>query len=172
MKLTVQVKLAPTADQAAALAATLRACNEAASWVAKVAFETGEFKNFSLRKRVYAQVKGRWGLGAQAAQHVIKKTCDAYATLRANMRAGNLGRPGSKRYDQATRKPIGFRLGAGQSYDDRMLSWQFDEGTVSVWTTGGRMKGVAFTGSSEQLEILAQYRKGESICCVGTGRGS
>ncbi|MFE9445877.1 hypothetical protein ACFYO2_44805, partial [Streptomyces sp. NPDC006602] len=29
----------------------------------------------------YRQVKDRWGLGAQAAQHVIKKTCDAYATL-------------------------------------------------------------------------------------------
>ncbi|MEV0642743.1 hypothetical protein AB0I77_49125, partial [Streptomyces sp. NPDC050619] len=72
MKLVVQVKLLPTPEQAAALEATLHACNEAATWVSEVAFERGEFKNFALRKRVYDEVKARWGLGAQAAQHVIK----------------------------------------------------------------------------------------------------
>jgi hypothetical protein len=40
---------------------------------------------------------------------VIKKTCDAYAALRANLKAGNLGRPGSKRYRRATGKPVSFR---------------------------------------------------------------
>jgi hypothetical protein len=39
VKLVVQVKLLPTPVQAAALEATLRACNEAASWVSSVAFE-------------------------------------------------------------------------------------------------------------------------------------
>ncbi|GGT05801.1 hypothetical protein GCM10010271_05080 [Streptomyces kurssanovii] len=57
----------PTSVQAAALEATLRVCNEAATWVSGVAFERGEFKNFSLRKHTYEQVKTRWGLGAQAA---------------------------------------------------------------------------------------------------------
>ncbi|MDQ0748497.1 hypothetical protein QF034_002728 [Streptomyces africanus] len=87
MKLVVQVRLLPTPVQAAALEATLRACNEAATWVSQVAFERGEFKNFALRKLTYEQVKSRWNLGAQAAQHTIKKTCDAYATLKANLRA-------------------------------------------------------------------------------------
>lgn len=54
--------------------------------------------NFALRRLAYDEAKTRWHLGAQAAQHVIKKTCDAYATLKTNLRAGNLGRPGSKRY--------------------------------------------------------------------------
>ena len=54
-------------------------------------------------------MKARWGLGAQAAQHVIKKTSDAYATLRANLKVGNLGKPGSKRYRRATEKPVTFR---------------------------------------------------------------
>ncbi|MFD0119457.1 hypothetical protein ACFVZL_36305 [Streptomyces sp. NPDC058320] len=53
-------------------------------------------------------VNGRWNLGAQAAQHVIKKTCDAY-TLKAKLKAGNLGKPSSKRYRRATEKPIAFR---------------------------------------------------------------
>ncbi|MDT0482208.1 transposase, partial [Streptomyces sp. DSM 41640] len=145
MKLVVQVRLLPTPEQAAALEATLHACNEAASWVSEVAFARGEFKNFPLRKHTYDSVKSRWGLGAQAAQHVIKKTCDAYTTLKANLRAGNLGRPGSTRYRRAADKPISFRPQGAQPYDDRMLSWQIPGRTVSIWTTGGRVKSVAFT---------------------------
>jgi hypothetical protein len=101
LKLVVQVGLLPTPVQAAGLQATLRACNAAATWVSEIAFERGEFKNFALRQQVYGEVKSRWDLGAQAAQHVIKKTCDAYTTLKANLRAGNLGRPGSRRYCKA-----------------------------------------------------------------------
>lgn len=70
MKLVVQVKPLPTPVQAAALEATLRACNEAADWVSEVAFECGEFKNTGLRRRVYGEVKSRWGLGARSpARH-------------------------------------------------------------------------------------------------------
>jgi transposase len=162
VKLVVQVKLLPTPEQAAALKATLRACNEAATWVSEAAFERGEFKNFALRKHAYDAVKSRWSLGAQAAQHVIKKTCDAYTTLKANLKAGNLGKPGSKRYRRATEKPISFSARGAQPYDDRMLSWQIPDRTVSIWTTGGRVKGVAFTASGEQLATLALYRRGES----------
>ncbi|MEU0242742.1 transposase [Streptomyces sp. NPDC006235] len=162
MKLVVQVRLLPTPVQAAALEATLRACNEAAAWVSQVAFERGEFKNFALRKLTYEQVKSRWNLGAQVAQHTIKKTCDAYATLKANLRAGRLGRPGSARYRRATQKPVAFRSFGAQPYDDRMLSWQIADRTVSVWTTGGRMKNLAFTASVEQLATLTLYRRGES----------
>ncbi|MET9089104.1 transposase [Streptomyces sp. NPDC004237] len=162
MKLVVQVRLLPTPVQAAALEATLRACNEAATWASSVAFEKGVKSNFALREHTYGEVKARWGLGAQAAQHVIKKTCDAYATLRANLRAGNLGRPGSKRYRRALEKPVVFRPEGAQPYDDRMLSWQIDRRRVSVWTTTGRIKDVPFTAAPEQLATLALYRKGES----------
>ncbi|WP_455351590.1 RNA-guided endonuclease InsQ/TnpB family protein [Streptomyces sp. SYSU K217416] len=162
MKLVVQIRLLPSPVQAAALEATLCACNEAATWVSNVAFEHGEFKNFALRKHTYEQAKSGWRLGAQAAQHVIKKVCDAYTTLRANLRAGNLGRPGSKRYRRAGEKPIVFRPEGGQPYDDRMLSWQIAERSVSIWTVQGRVRSVAFTASPEQLATLALYRRGES----------
>lgn len=162
VKLVTQVRLLPTPEQAAALAATLHACNEAASWVSEVAFERGEFKNFTLRKVTYEQTKERWRLGAQAAQHVIKKTCDAYATLKANLKADHLGRPSSKRYQRTAAKPIVFRPEGAQPYDDRMLSWRISNGTVSLWTVTGRLKNVLFTGSPEQLVTLALYRKGES----------
>ncbi|WP_328768851.1 RNA-guided endonuclease InsQ/TnpB family protein [Streptomyces sp. NBC_00286] len=162
MKLVVQVKLLPTPVQAAALEATLHACNEAATWASRLAFEKDVKNNFALRKLAYSEVKTRWQLGAQAAQHVIKKTCDAYTTLKANLKAGNLGRPGSKRYRRATEKPIAFRPHGAQPYDDRMLSWQIPDRTVSIWTVSGRVKNVAFTASPEQLATLALYRQGES----------
>ncbi|MGY0059222.1 RNA-guided endonuclease InsQ/TnpB family protein [Streptomyces sp. LZ34] len=162
MKLVTQVKLLPTPVQSAALEVTLRACNEAATWVSSMAFEKDVKRNFALRKLTYGEVKQRWGLGAQAAQHVIKKTCDAYTTLTANLKAGNLGKPWSKRYRQAVGKPVVFRPGGAQPFDDRMLSWQVDQRTVSIWTVSGRVKEVAFTASAEQLARLALYRKGES----------
>ncbi|WP_411150955.1 RNA-guided endonuclease InsQ/TnpB family protein [Streptomyces sp. A30] len=169
MKLVVQVKLVPTPVQAAALEATLRACNEAANWASQVAFEKDVKNNFALRKLTYGEAKARWGLGAQAAQHVIKKTCDAYAALKANLRAGNFGRPGSKRCRLAVEKPIVFRPQGAQPYDDRMLSWQTDRRRVSIWTVSGRIKDVAFTASPAQVATLALYRRGESdlVCRDG-----
>jgi IS605 OrfB family transposase len=161
MKIVTQVKLMPEADQAAALSATLRAVNEAANRVSGVAFERGVPREYELRKHTYAELKAR-GLGAQAAQHVIKKTRDAYATLKANIRAGNLGKPGSKRRTKAESKAITFRPEAAQPYDDRCLSWQYDQRTVSIWTTAGRLKNVRFACSAAALKTLREYRKGES----------
>ncbi|MBO1416809.1 RNA-guided endonuclease TnpB family protein [Streptomyces sp. FH025] len=161
VKVVVRVKLVPEADQAAALRSTLRVVNEAACWVSVVAFERGVPREYELRRHTYAELKAR-GLGAQAAQHVIKKTRDAYTTLKANIRAGNLGRPGSKRRVKAESKPITFRAEAAQPYDDRCLSWQLDQRTVSIWTTAGRLKGVRFACSPDALTTLRAHRRGES----------
>ncbi|MFQ6852557.1 transposase [Streptomyces sp. 35M1] len=161
MKIVMQVKLMPEADQAAALRSTLRTVNEAANWVSGVAFERGVPREYELRKHTYAELKAQ-GLGAQAAQHVIKKTRDAYTTLKANIKAGNLGKPGSKRRRKAESKPITFRPEAAQPYDDRCLSWQYDQQTVSIWTTAGRLKNIRFVCSPDALKILREHRKGES----------
>ncbi|MFI6963911.1 RNA-guided endonuclease InsQ/TnpB family protein [Streptomyces sp. NPDC050255] len=162
MKLVVRVKLLPTPVQAAALEGTLHVCNEAASWAAQVAFEEGVHRPLGLRKHTYTEIRQRWGLGAQAAQHAIKKTCDAYTALKANLRGGRYGRPGTKRHTRVSGKPVTFRKNAAQPYDDRMLSWQHQARTVSIWTTAGRLKGMAFTGQAEQLAVLARHRHGES----------
>ncbi|MER6173624.1 RNA-guided endonuclease TnpB family protein, partial [Streptosporangium sp. NPDC001681] len=162
MKLVVQVRLLPTPEQAAALEATLRAVNEAATWVSTLAHDQRVFRNYDLRRHVYGQIKDDYGLAAQAAQHVIKKVTDAYATLHANVRNGQVGRPGSARRERVLAKPIVFRPGAAQPFDDRCLSWRMDARTVSIWTTRGRMRSVAFTASADQLQMLAAYRKGES----------
>jgi len=93
---------------------------------------------------------------------VVKKVVDAYSALAAGLKAGRLGGPGSKRYRKAVGSPVGFRPEAAQPFDDRCLSWQTDARTVSIWTVDGRMRGIRYTGSSDQLKMLAEYRKGES----------
>lgn len=142
VRLVVQVKLLPTSEQAAALEATLHAANRAANLVAALAYRQRCFRNFDLRKHTYDRIKAEFALAAQAAQHVIKKVCDAYRTLHANLAAGSLGKPGSARRIKAESKPISFRPLAAQPYDDRCLSWQHTDQTVSIWTTAGRLKGV------------------------------
>jgi hypothetical protein len=55
-------KLMPEADRAPALSATLHAVNDAADWVAAVAFEHGVPREYELRKHTYAELKTRgWG---------------------------------------------------------------------------------------------------------------
>ncbi|MFD0509864.1 RNA-guided endonuclease InsQ/TnpB family protein [Streptomyces aureus] len=161
MKIVVQVKLMPEAEQAAALRSTLRTVNDLACWVSQVAFARGVPREYELRKHTYPHLKAQ-GLGAQAAQHVIKKVRDAYTTLHANLRAGNLGKPKSRRRVKAESKPIAFRAEAAQPYDDRCLSWQYDQQTVSIWTMAGRIKNVSFVCLADALKVLQQYRKGES----------
>jgi putative transposase len=162
VKLVVQVKLQPTPEQASALYATLRACNAAASDVAAMAREIDCYRNFDLRKHAYQGIKTDYRLGAQAAQHAIKKVADAYATLKTNLRAGSYGKPGSKRRRKVEAQPIVFRWDASQPYDARMLSWQHDARTVSIWTTTGRMKNLAYVGSPDQLKAVAELPIGES----------
>ncbi|MEV8535090.1 transposase [Streptomyces sp. NPDC051211] len=162
MKLVMQVRLLPTPAQASALERTIQACNEAASWAAEVACAKEVYRNFDLRRHTYAEVKARWGLGAQAAQHVIKKAADACTSMRAKLRAGRRRGSDSRGRLQASGKPPTFRSDAAQPYDDRMLSWQIEARTVSIWTTSGRLKGVSIAAGVEQFATLASHRQGES----------
>ncbi|MBW1602951.1 transposase [Streptomyces sp. JJ66] len=161
VKVVVQVKLTPSPEMATALEATLHAANDAANWLSAEAHQRGEFSRKALQGFAYHDLKAR-GLSAQPALHVLRKVADAYTTLRANIRNGNLGKPGSKRRTKAEFKPIVFRPNAAQPYDDRCLSWQTDEQTVSIWTTSGRIRGVRFACSGQARKLLAEYRKGES----------
>jgi len=163
VKLVVQVKLRPSPEQAAALGATLHACNRAANLVSEIAHARYGLKarNHAMRKHVYDGLRAD-GLGSQAAQHVIKKVCDAYTTLRGSIRAGNLGRVDSKRRVKAESKPIAFRDDAAQPFDQRNLSFALDAGTISIWTLSGRLKDVPFACSPAQLKTLADNPRGES----------
>ncbi|MFG3343287.1 RNA-guided endonuclease InsQ/TnpB family protein [Glycomyces sp. NPDC048151] len=162
MKQVVVVKLLPDADANAALAATLRVCNDAANRLSELASRGDEPPTrANLQRLAYQDLKSR-GLSAQPALHVIRKVADAYSALRATLRAGNLGKPGSKRRRKAESKPVVFRSDAAQAFDDRCLSWQVNAGTVSIWTVHGRLKGIRFAGGPDQVKTLREHRKGET----------
>jgi len=162
VKKVVQVKLLPTPEQAQALEATLRSCNAAATWIAETIHGTPARSAFNIQRAVYADAKLKFGLSAQPTVRAIKKAADAYKTLRANLQAGSYGRVGSPRRTKVEGKPVVFRPDAAQPFDDRCLSWQHQDRTVSIWTTTGRMRGLAYTGLSAHLDLLATNRQGES----------
>ncbi|WP_168801372.1 RNA-guided endonuclease InsQ/TnpB family protein [Glycomyces buryatensis] len=169
MKIVAQVKLLPgSAYDADALAATLRACNRAANTASEVAFAKDLKRRNVLQDAVYHRIKADFDLGAQAAVRTIKKVCDAYATLKGNLKAGNLGAEGSKRRVRAESKPIVFREDAAQPFDDRILTWNLDARTVSIWTVAGRLKGIPFVCSEQAAKLLAD-RKGESDLVMRDG---
>lgn len=71
------------------------------------------------------------------------------------------GRVRSRRRTKVESKPVVFREDAAQPYDDRILTWNLDQRTVSIWTLAGRLKGVPFVCSPEAMKLLSS-RKGES----------
>ncbi|WP_329258384.1 transposase [Actinoallomurus sp. NBC_01490] len=163
VKIVVSVKLRPTPEVASALGDELHGCNEGANWVSEVAYEHFGLtvREHALRKLVYAGLRER-GIKSAAAQQLIKKVVDAYTTLRANIKAGNLGPGNSKRRRKAESKPIIFRADAAQAYDHRNMGWDIDAQTVAITTRQGRMKGIPFVCSPGALKTLAAYRKGEA----------
>ncbi|MET9965561.1 transposase [Streptomyces sp. NPDC006356] len=157
-----------SAYDADALAATLRACNRAANAASEAAFHTGKVRRNVLQEAVYYRLKADFDLGAQPAVRTVKKVCDAYATLKANIKAGNYGPDGSKHRARVESKPIVFREDAAQPFDDRILTWSLDRRTVSIWTVAGRIKGIPFVCSEQAMKLLA-LRKGESDLVMRDG---
>jgi IS605 OrfB family transposase len=87
--------------------------------------------------------------------------------LRANLRDGRYGKPGSGRRVKVESSRIRFRALAARPIDDRCLSWAHDtdtetDGTVSIWTVEGRLKNLRFTGNAAQVALLRAHRCGET----------
>ncbi|MET8509896.1 hypothetical protein ABZV60_35700 [Streptomyces sp. NPDC004787] len=67
------------------------------------------------------------------------------------------------------RATVTFRSEAPQPFDDRCLSWQYERQTVSLWTSEGRLKNIAFPCPVGALKVLRQYRKGGTGLIEGDG---
>jgi IS605 OrfB family transposase len=124
------------------------------------------FRKIDAQRRFYYELRARFGLAAQPAIRVIGKVANAYASLRANLAAGNYGPPGSKRRRKIEESPITFRPSAAQPFDARCLSWHFPGGvsraaSVSIWTVAGRLKSLPIIGDVRQLMLLRTGRIGE-----------
>ncbi len=87
-----------------ALAATRRAFNLAASWIAQVCWDEGITNTNTAHHRVYGETRARFGLGAQLACCARAKAVEALKTVKAKQRetCPQFGPRGSIRYDART----------------------------------------------------------------------
>ncbi|MEV4115983.1 hypothetical protein AB0J64_50725, partial [Nonomuraea sp. NPDC049695] len=148
----VQLRLAPTRSQADALSATVQVCNQAATVVSRMAWQNRTFTVLELHRLAYYPVRGLFaGLGAQAAVRAIARVAGAYANRRATKRRAHV-----------------FRPSGAVPYDARLMSWNRDARTVSLWTPTGRVH-VAYTGREQDLKALDTLPMGEAdlICRRG-----
>ncbi|MGH3085982.1 MAG: RNA-guided endonuclease InsQ/TnpB family protein [Rubrobacteraceae bacterium] len=138
MKLTVQVKLLPSKEQADALKETLRRSNAAANEISAVAWEHSSFGQYKLHKLAYHAVRASTGLTSRMVIRAIAKVADAYKLDRRRKRA--------------------FKALGAIAYDDRILRWRDEE--VSIWTAEGR-QAIPFVCGERTAELL-EFRQGES----------
>ena len=119
MKLTAKVKLiscAATPD----LKATLVTANACCDWISARAWKTKTFGQYALHKLAYRGARAKFGLSAQMAVRCIGKVADAY------------------KLDRKVKRTF-WEYGAFP-YDDRILSWDIEGRTVSIWSITGRKR--------------------------------
>ena len=138
MKLTLQIKLLPTDEQAITLKNTFSVFNEACNTISQIAWERHVFKQFSLHKEVYYPIKETYHLSSQLVVRAISKVANAYKLDRKKQRH--------------------FREYGAITYDSRVLSYNVTQSVCSILLIGGREK-IAYTCYRPQL---MQYAKGEA----------
>ena len=145
MKLTAQVKLQPTAEQADSLHRTMEASNAAANFLSNLAWNSRVFHKYDLHHAAYYDLRERFELSAQAAVRVISKVADAYKKDKRSKR---------------TFKPLG-----SIAYDNRILSWKKEQ-NISIWTVDGRQT-IPFVAGDRQTALLLNRQGEVDLCCRG-----
>ncbi|MCI0458546.1 MAG: transposase [Gemmataceae bacterium] len=118
MKLTLQLQLLPTAEQAALLRETMERVNAAASFAAGVGFEAGVSSQLSIHARCYRELRSRFGLSSQQAVRAIGKAVEAFARDKTVCPA--------------------FRPHGAITYDQRLMSFKGMDRVSLLTVSGGR----------------------------------
>ncbi|MEV1249075.1 transposase [Nonomuraea sp. NPDC049750] len=141
----VQLRLTPAPAQADALAAAVQVCNQAATVVSRLAWHHRTFAVVELHRLAYYEVRAQLaGLGAQAAVRSIARVAGAYANRRATKKRAHI-----------------FRPHGAVPYDARLMSFNRDARTVSLWTPTGRVT-LPYTGRPEDLKAIDTLPLGEA----------
>jgi putative transposase len=148
MKLTAQILLNPTPEQAQLLVDTIRQANAACNEVSTFAWEKKLFRKFDLQKELYYGIKDKYNLSAQMVVRCLSKVADSY------------------KLDKNTERS--FRPLGSIAYDTRILSYKTLKQTVSIWTLQGRQTIPYLVG--EHHKQLLQYQQGESDLVFKKGR--
>ena len=151
MKLVAQLKLCPTPEQARVLKDTLERANAACNRVSEVAWEQGVFGKYALQRLCYREVKSGSGLSAQMVVRCLAKVGDAY------------------RLDK--RRKRSFKPHGSIAYDERILSWNLKEPSVSLWTVAPDKprQSIPFVAGERQMKLL-ETRLGQTDLLYRGGR--
>jgi len=144
MKLTLQIKLLPNANQKVLLYNTLKEANAACNAISDVAFSKRIFNQFKLHKETYHVVKSFFNLSAQLVIRCISKVSDSYKISKSPKRV--------------------FKPTGSIAYDSRILSYK--DQTVSIWCIGGR-QSMPYVCHNKNL---IPYIKGEADLVFKKGK--
>src|SRR5271157_4237848 len=147
MKQTMLLKLAPTTEQHQALLETMHVFNEAANYVACVAFAEKTADKFCLQKLVYGELRTTHRLPAQLAIRCISKASEAYKRDKSI---------------QPTFRPEGAVV-----YDPRVMSFK-GLTTVSLLTLSGRVRVPFLIGSYQESRMGAIKGQADLLYRNGT----
>jgi putative transposase len=136
MKLVAQLKLCPTREQARVLKDTLERANAACNHVSEVAWRRRIFGKYALQRLCYREVKSGFELSAQMVVRCLAKVGVAY------------------RLDK--RRKRWFKPHGSIAYDERILSWNFKEPSVSLWTVASdkARQSIPFVAGDRQMKQL------------------
>ncbi len=134
MKQTMLLKLKPTPEQHQALLDTMHAFNQAANYVASIAFTERTANKFELQKLAYSELRTTYKLAAQLAIRAISKASEAYKRDKSI---------------QPTFRPEGAIV-----YDERVMSFK-GLLTVSLLTIQGRVLVPFQVGPYQQARMDA-----------------
>jgi IS605 OrfB family transposase len=144
MKLTLQIKLLPTDEQAKSLVNTIQSCNKVCNDISNVAWENKVFNQYKLHHLVYRRIKDTSNLTAQAIVRCISKVADSY------------------KLDKKIKRQ--FKSLGAVTYDTRILSFKTD--SVSIWSVDGRLKIPFVCHNTKYLP----YIKGEADLVFNKGK--
>ncbi len=147
MKRTMLLKLAPTPEQQAALLETMHIFNQAANYVASVAFAEKTANKFELQKLVYGELRTTYKLPAQLAIRCISKASEAYKRDKSI---------------QPTFRPEGAIV-----YDPRVMAFKGID-TLSLLTLSGRVLVPFLFGQYQESRMDAIKGQADLIYRKGT----
>lgn len=147
MKQAMLLKLAPTPEQQAALLEIMHIFNQAANYVASVAFAEKTANKFELQKLVYGELRTIYKLPAQLAIRCISKVSEAYKRDKSI---------------QPTFRPKGAIV-----YDPRLMAFKGID-TVSLLTLSGRVLVPFLFGQYQESRMGAIKGQADLIYRKGT----
>jgi hypothetical protein len=141
---TICIKLDVDGHEAA-LAATQRAFNEAATWIARICWDEGINNTNTAHHRVYGETRLNYGLGAQLAVCARAKAVEAIKAVKAKRHdtCPRFGPRGSIRYDARTYRLMSLDRVSLNTMDGRIVcrlllgSRQHEMLVDPAWAIGG-----------------------------------